>query len=154
MDEDFETFDDDNMGEEERELLRQDLSDVATLKELLAPKGIKGTVFYCPDCNEDHYLAWDLLKGNLQELLQAGESPIHEPAFDPDPDDYVSWDYARGYLDGYQSVSLEEAESVEGVATRLFKELNSRGLDKTEVRALFASIGLKVPSDPDGEPQA
>src|SRR3712207_7590193 len=51
-------------------------------KEILGSKEIKGVVFYCPDCDEDHYLAWDLLAGNLQELLNAGESPVHEPAFE------------------------------------------------------------------------
>jgi hypothetical protein len=25
---------------------------------------------------------------------------VHEPAFAPDPADYVSWDYARGFADG------------------------------------------------------
>lgn len=138
------------LGEDERELLKQDLVDVSTLKELLAPRGIRGTVFYCPDCNEDHYLAWDLLKGNLQELLQAGESPIHEPAFDPNPDDYVGWDYARGYLDGYESVNLEEKETVGEVSARLFRELTSRGLDQSEVKSLFAAIGLETPRGDEG----
>src|SRR3712207_8808178 len=77
-------------------------------KEILGTKGIRGVVFYCPDCDEDHFLAWDLLAGNLQELLNAGESPVHEPAFNPDPNDYVSWDYARGFLDGYESFEQEE----------------------------------------------
>src|SRR5215211_5015336 len=96
------------LGDEERAALRRDLIDVQVLKEVLEPKGIKGAVFYCPDCGEDHFLAWDLLAGNLKELLDAGESPVHEPAFDPDPDDYVSWDYARGFLDGYESFEQEE----------------------------------------------
>ena len=97
---------------DEREALRQDLVDVQVLKEVLGSKGIKGTVFYCPDCDEDHFLTWELLSGNLEELLQQGESPVHEPAFDPDPDEYVSWDYARGFLDGYESFETEELGSV------------------------------------------
>jgi hypothetical protein len=24
---------------------------------------------------------------------------VHEPAYDPDPADYVSYEYARGYMD-------------------------------------------------------
>jgi uncharacterized protein DUF5319 len=80
------------LDEEEKEALRQDLLDVQVLKDVLGSQGIKGTVFFCPDCDEDHYLTWDLLAGNLQELLDAGESPVHEPAYDPNPDDYVSWD--------------------------------------------------------------
>ena len=80
------------LDDEERDLLRQDLVDVRALREMLGGRGLKGAVFYCPDCEEDHYLTWDLLEGNLQQLLEDGESPVHEPAFDPDPDEYVSWD--------------------------------------------------------------
>lgn len=147
--EEREPFEDEPLGEDERELLKQDLVDVNTLKELLAPRGIKGTVFYCPDCNEDHYLAWDLLKGNLQELLQAGESPIHEPAFNPNPEEYVGWDYARGYLDGYESLNEEEQQVLSEMAGKLFEELLRRGLEKTEVKGLFASIGLETPRGGD-----
>jgi hypothetical protein len=138
------------LDEGEREALQQDLVDIETLKELLGPRGIKGAVFYCPDCQEDHYLAWDLLSGNLQELLEAGESPIHEPAFDPDPDDYVSWDYARGFLDGYESVDDEEFGAV---ADRLVLELRDRGWSANDVMAIFSRIGMRLPLPDDVEDQ-
>jgi hypothetical protein len=138
------------LGEEEREALHQDLVDIETLKALLGPRGIKGAVFYCPDCEEDHFLAWDLLSGNLQELLQAGESPIHEPAFNPNPDDYVSWDYARGFLDGYESVDDEEFGAV---ADRLVLELRDRGWNPGDVMGLFARIGMRLPVPDDAEDQ-
>jgi hypothetical protein len=139
--------DEEPLDDEERELLEQDLVDVHVLKELLGPKGIKGTEFYCPDCDEDHYLTWDLLAGNLQEILQAGESPVHEPAFEPDPDEYVKWDYARGFLDGYESFEQEELGDV---SERLAGELQRRGWRMDEVKALLASAGLEV-SSPDAE---
>ncbi|MEA2461624.1 MAG: hypothetical protein QOH90_1801 [Actinomycetota bacterium] len=138
------------LGESEREALQQDLVDVETLKSLLGPRGIRGAVFYCPDCQEDHFLAWDLLSGNLQELLEAGESPIHEPAFDPDPDDYVSWDYARGFLDGYESVDDEEFGAV---ADRLVLELRDRGWRANDVMSLFSRIGMRLPLPDDVEDQ-
>lgn len=138
------------LGEEEREALQQDLVDVETLKELLGPRGIKGAVFYCPDCQEDHFLAWDLLSGNLTELLNEGESPIHEPAFDPDPDDYVSWDYARGFLDGYESVDDEEFGAV---ADRLVLELRDRGWSANTVMSLFTRIGMRLPMPDDADEQ-
>ena len=138
------------LGENEREALQQDLVDVETLKSLLGPRGIRGAVFYCPDCQEDHFLAWDLLSGNLQELLEAGESPIHEPAFDPDPDDYVSWDYARGFLDGYESVDEEEFGAV---ADRLVLELRDRGWRANDVMTLFSRIGMRLPLPDDVEDQ-
>ena len=131
------------LEEEEREMLRQDLFDVQVLKELLGPKGIKGAVFYCTDCEEDHYLAWELLSGNLQQILDAGESPVHEPAFDPDPDEYVSWDYARGFLDGYESFEQEELGEV---TLTLVAELRDRGWSAPQVRALLTAVGLQLPA--------
>lgn len=135
------------LDEEEKEALRQDLLDVQVLKDVLGTQGIKGTVFFCPDCDEDHFLTWDLLAGNLQELLDAGESPVHEPAFDPNPDDYVSWDYARGFLDGYESFQKEDLDEM---AVRLMNELQGKGLRPHEVKAFMARVGLETPSD--GEP--
>jgi len=127
---------------EERAALRQDLVDVQVLKEVLEPKGLKGAVFYCLDCGEDHFLGWDLLAGNLQELLEAGESPVHEPAFEPNPSDYVSWDYARGFLDGYESFEQEE---IGEIAARLVAKLIESGMSVDEVKGVLASVGLQVP---------
>ena len=110
---DDDDFDDGSIPEEideiEREALHQDLVDVKTLKAVLGSRGIKGVVVYCPDCEGDHFLGWDLLAGNLQQILEAGRPPVHEPAWEPDPDEYVSWDYARGFLDGYETYPEERA---------------------------------------------
>src|ERR671914_675076 len=95
---------------EPEEPFEEPIGDDERLKALLGPRDIKGVVFFCPDCDEDHYLAWDLLAGNLKEMLAVGESPVHEPAYEPNPDEYVSWDYARGYLDGYESFREEEEQ--------------------------------------------
>ena len=132
------------LDEEEREALRQDLTDVESLKQLLGPKGIRGVVFYCPDCDEDHFLGWDLLHGNLSQLLEDGDSPVHEPAFDPDPNDYVSWDFARGFLDGYEQYEHEELSEL---TTRLAAELRTQGWQTDELKALLARVGLEMPSD-------
>ena len=37
---------------------------------------------------------------NLRRLLDQGQPHVHEPAYSPDPANYVSWDYARGFADG------------------------------------------------------
>jgi hypothetical protein len=146
MDEEHEYHEDDApLSEDERDALSQDLMDVDMLKDLLGPRGIKGAVFYCPDCDEDHYLAWDLLRGNLEELLNEGESPAHEPAFDPNPKEYVSWDYARGYLDGYETFESEEFAEIAG---RLRDALAARGLDPTNVDRVLRETGLT-----SGEPE-
>lgn len=142
-------FEDEPLEEGERDLLQQDLVDVKVLKELLEPRGIRGAVFYCPDCDEDHYLAWDLLAGNLEELLEAGEPPVHEPAFDPDPDHYVSWDYARGYLDGYESYRSEEEEELDEISLRLVAELEDRGWRIDQIKSLLATVALDLPPETD-----
>lgn len=97
------------IDEGERQAIRQDLIDVKTLKVVLGSKRIRGVVVWCPDCEDDHYLGWDLLVGNLEQILSSGRTPVHEPAFEPDPDEYVSWDYARGFLDGYDTQPGERA---------------------------------------------
>jgi uncharacterized protein DUF5319 len=97
---------DDPDDEEERPLLpheREDvlaeIEEIATFQALLEGRGIRGIAVDCEDCGEAHYFGWDLLVANLRHLLDAGRMRVHEPAYDPDPDDYVSWDYARGYAD-------------------------------------------------------
>ena len=93
----------------EREDVLADLSDLEVYRALLEPRGVRGLVVDCDDCDEPHYFGWDLLRANLRHLLDEGQTRVHEPAFSPDPAEYVSWDYARGYADG----ALEAAESEE-----------------------------------------
>ena len=87
------------LAPDQREGVLGDLEDLEVFEALLAPRGVRGLVVDCRDCDEPHYFAWDLLRGNLRHLLDVGTTRVHEPAWSPDPDDYVSWDYARGYAD-------------------------------------------------------
>lgn len=104
-------IDDDEVAEplapEEREDVLADLSDLEVYQALLESRGVRGLVVDCDDCDEPHYFGWDLLRANLRHLLDEGRTRVHEPAYAPDPADYVSWDYARGYADG----AMESAES-------------------------------------------
>ena len=84
---------------DEREGVLCDLEDLEVFQALLAPRGIRGLVVDCQDCEVEHFFAWDLLRGNLRQLLDTGRQPVHEPAVLPNPTDYVSWDYARGFTD-------------------------------------------------------
>jgi hypothetical protein len=88
------------LSPDEREDVLADLEDLEVFQALLEPRAVKGLVVDCQDCGEPHYFAWDLLRANLRSLLDAGLPHVHEPAFSPDPADYVSWDYARGFADG------------------------------------------------------
>lgn len=103
----------DPLSADEREEVLEDLADLEVYQALLGPVGIRGLVIECEDCHEPHYLDWDLLRGNLRHLLDAGRLRAHEPAFDPDPERYVTWDYARGYADGVHEI-LAEADDDPG----------------------------------------
>ena len=96
-------LDDDSVHEPlppvEREGLLEDLADLEVFRALLEPRGVLGLVVDCEDCGVTHYFAWELLRGNLRHLLDHGTARVHEPAFSPLSERYVSWDYARGFTD-------------------------------------------------------
>ena len=85
-------------ADEEAEITA-DLADLEVFQVLLESRGVRGLVVDCQDCEEPHYFAWDLLRANRRHLLDEGQPRVHEPAFSPDPSEYVSWDYARGFAD-------------------------------------------------------
>ncbi|MFC4001485.1 DUF5319 domain-containing protein [Prauserella oleivorans] len=85
---------------EERSELLADLSDLAVYQALLQPRGIRGIVVDCGECDQPHYHDWHLLRASLEQLLNDGRMRPHEPAYDPNPADYVTWDYCRGFADG------------------------------------------------------
>ncbi|ACZ84156.1 DUF5319 family protein [Streptosporangium roseum] len=84
----------------ERDEAMTDLADVEVFRSLLEPQGVLGLVLDCPECGEQHYFDWELLRGNLRQMIENGRPQVHEPAFQPTPTDYVTWEYARGYVDG------------------------------------------------------
>ncbi|HEX6345419.1 DUF5319 domain-containing protein [Umezawaea sp.] len=88
------------MGDEERAELVGDLSDLAVYQALLEPSGVRGIVVDCGECEEPHFHDWALLRASLEQLLNDGRMRPHEPAYDPDPASYVTWEYCRGYADG------------------------------------------------------
>ncbi|WP_329090058.1 MULTISPECIES: DUF5319 family protein [unclassified Streptosporangium] len=85
---------------DERDEAMTDLADVEVFRSLLEPQGVLGLVLDCPECGEQHYFDWELLRGNLRQMIENGKPQVHEPAYQPNPTDYVSWEYARGYVDG------------------------------------------------------
>jgi hypothetical protein len=96
------------LSDEEREEITADLEELDDFQRCLSPTGVRGLVIDCEDCHEPHYFGWDLLRSNLRHLLEHDRPRLHEPAFQPDPDHYVSWDYARGYVDGARDATGEQ----------------------------------------------
>jgi hypothetical protein len=106
---DADNVEDDSLTVDERQDVIEDLADLEIYQALLTPLGIRGLVIDCEDCHQPHYFDWDLLRGNLRQLLDSGRPRVHEPAFDPDPDHYVTWEYARGYADGVHDALTDPA---------------------------------------------
>jgi hypothetical protein len=93
------------LSDDERAEVLADLAELREFRATLAPIGIEGITVECGDCGEPHYFAWELMAANLHALLDEGRTHVHEPAFAPDHDAYVSWDYARGYTDAVAALS-------------------------------------------------
>jgi hypothetical protein len=167
-----EPFEDDEeppepLSEEERDSVQADLTDLDSMRSIFAPQGAKGVVIACADCGENHYYGWELLRENLEHMLETGEPRMHEPAYDPKEDDYVAWDYAKGYvdaiadagLDGEARVRLDACPWCEAKVSddfgfcprcgrslapaRLFRELVERGMQDDEARRLLLRAGFE-----------
>ena len=108
------------MEPEERESILEELEDLGSLRQMFEERGYKGVMITCAECGEDHYYGWDMLKDSLEYMLDTGEPRMHEPAFQPEPDDYIGWDYGRGYLDalGESDASIARAEPDERPAPK------------------------------------
>jgi hypothetical protein len=91
---------DEPVSAQERAELLADLRDLAVYQALLEQRAVRGVVVDCAECQEPHYHDWALLRASLEQLLNDGRMRPHEPAFDPNPSAYVSWEYCRGFLDG------------------------------------------------------
>jgi hypothetical protein len=143
------------IDEEERAALLEDLADLAEFREALEPRGFRGVVIPCPDCEEDHYFGWSLLRENLEHILEHGEPRVHEPAFEPDVDRYVTWDYGKGFVDGVLEAENETGSlrdtwtSPTEAAQRIRRALTTRGLTEDEVAAVLSEGGLPVNDQPD-----
>lgn len=152
---------------EERENVEADLDDLSGMREVFGAQGVKGVVIACPDCGSNHYYEWDLLQENLHHMLETGEPRMHEPAFQVREEEYIQWDYGKGYIDALADTGLEPERRVEVThcpwcetptdefflfcpkcgrslaAVRIYRDLIERGIDEREVRALLVRAGFE-----------
>ena len=137
------------------------------MRGVFEQQGVRGVVIACPDCGSNHYYDWDLLKENLEHMLRTGEPRMHEPAFEPREQDYLQWDYGKGYVDALTDAGIEPGRRVElkdcpwcavslqpnymfcprcgrslGPA-RLFQELVSTGMGEKDAKALLIRAGFE-----------
>jgi hypothetical protein len=100
LDDDASSVEEEPVTAQERAELLADLRDLAVYQALLEQRAVRGVVVDCAECQEPHYHDWALLRASLEQLLNDGRMRPHEPAFDPNPAAYVSWEYCRGFTDG------------------------------------------------------
>ena len=156
-----------DLTSDERADIEADLHDLASMRRLFATQGVKGVVIACQDCGANHFYEWELLQDNLDHMLRTGEPRMHEPAFDIQEEEYILWDYGKGYIDALADTGLEPDNRVEVTrcpwcetpaedhfqfcprcgrsfaAVRIYKELVDRGLDEREVRAMLVRAGFE-----------
>jgi predicted RNA-binding Zn-ribbon protein involved in translation (DUF1610 family) len=184
MDDEFERSEDDDLDPErasedeaddegpreldprEREDIESDLEDLLDMRVVFEPQGVRGVVIACPDCGSNHYYDWDLLKENLEHMLKTGEPQMHEPAFEPREEDYVQWDYGKGYIDALADAGVERIAAADLkvcpwcesaledafafcptcghqlAQARLFRQLVDGGMEEHEARAMLTRAGF------------
>ena len=101
---------------DEREDIEADLEDLGGMQQVFEPQGVRGVVIACPDCGSNHFYEWDLLRENLEYMLQSGEPRMHEPAYEPREDEYIQWDYGKGYIDALADAGLGMARTVDATS--------------------------------------
>jgi hypothetical protein len=155
------------LSAEERQGVQADLEDLDSMRTAFEPQGAKGVVIACSDCGSNHFYGWDLLRESLEHMIETGEPRMHEPAYQPREDDYVVWDYGKGYVDALGDAGLEGGSRVEVhacpwceapiepqflfcprcgrsmAAARLYGELIQRGMDDHDVRTLLLKAGFE-----------
>ena|ERR1700712_5495315 len=98
-DPDEDEYDDEDRTPISAEELIEELEEIDMMEQHLASKGIRGLSMHCPDCDVLHYFDWELMRASARHIAEFGEPRVHEPAIDPNEDEYVPYAYARGYLD-------------------------------------------------------
>jgi hypothetical protein len=155
------------LSDDERESVEADLEDLDAMRSVFETQGAKGVVIACTECGSNHYYGWELLKESLEHMLDTGEPRVHEPAYQPREDDYVVWDYGKGYVDALADAGLEGSSRIEITSCgwcetpvephyafcpqcgrpmailRLYQELLERGMDDQQVRSILLRAGFE-----------
>ena len=155
------------LSSDERSDIEADLDDLSAMRTMFSPQGVKGVVIACQDCGANHFYEWELIRDNLEQMLETGEPRMHEPAFDIVEEEYIQWDYGKGYVDALADTGLEPDRKIEVGscpwcqtvfephfqfcprcgrslgAVRMYHELVGRGMEEREVRALLVRAGYE-----------
>jgi len=155
------------LDSQERENVEADLGDLSAMRQVFETQGARGVVINCTDCGENHFYGWDLLRDSLEHMLKTGEPRMHEPAYAPKEDDYVVWDYGKGYVDALTDAGLDPDARFDVricpwckngcdstfafcpacgrslAPARLYAELLERGMPEKQIRSLLVRVGFE-----------
>jgi hypothetical protein len=155
------------LSADERADIEADLNDLGAMRAIFAAQGVKGVVIACQDCGQNHFYEWELLHENLEHMLATGEPRMHEPAWNVHEDEYIQWDYGKGYIDALADTGLEPDKKIEVTqcpwcetafephfqfcprcgrslgAVRLYRELIANGTEEREARAMLIRAGYE-----------
>lgn len=155
------------LSPQERRDVEADLEDLGKMHDVFSPQGVKGVVIACQDCGQNHFYEWELLRENLEHMLKTGEPRMHEPPFEILEEEYIQWDYGKGYVDAVADHGLEPDRRIEVTqcpwcetpfaedhsycprcgrsmgAVRVYRELLDRGFEERDVRALLVRAGYE-----------
>ena len=155
------------LSDAERRDIEADLDDLASMHAVFAAQGVKGVVIACQDCGQNHFYEWELLRDNLEHMLDTGEPRMHEPAWGITEAEYIQWDYGKGYVDALMDTGLQPGTQIEVSrcpwcetpfdsafvycprcgrqlgAIRLYQELLARGIEEREARAMLVRAGYE-----------
>jgi hypothetical protein len=100
-------------------------------------------------------------------MLRSGEPRMHEPAYDIAEEEYIQWDYGKGYVDALSDTGLEPDRRIEITRcpwcqvpfsedhafcprcgrsmgpVRLYQELTGKGMEERDARALLVRAGFE-----------
>jgi uncharacterized OB-fold protein len=151
----------------ERQDIEADLDDLAAMRTVFSSRGVKGVVIACQDCGSNHFYEWELIRENLEHMLEFGEPRMHEPGWDIREDEYVAWDYGKGYIDALTDTGLEPERRIDVTrcpwcgtsfgddfafcprcgrslgAVRLYRELVGEGMPERDARGLLVRAGYE-----------
>ncbi len=115
------------------------------MRTVFSPQGVKGVVIACQDCGANHFFEWELLRDNLEQMLTTGEPRPHEPAFDLVEDEYIQWDYGKGYVDALADTGLEPDRAHRGHAVPMVRDAVRRFVRVLSDMRPHARHGAPVP---------
>ena len=77
-----------------------ELDALLEFEAIMQPEGFRGLIEYCDECQAEHHCTWAVLQAAARKRLHTGYASRHQPSFEPGLLEFVTWEYACGFVDG------------------------------------------------------